>query len=110
MGAVVCRPLRQQAAGAAQHPYTYPKQDSLRGIEAGEGRIAKEAAPGRLQGHHLSVQGGSRSVLTPLRGARIVANKAVTVPSRRRTTVALGDRRRRLHAWQDRIRDPSPTA
>jgi len=39
-----------------------------------------------------------------------VANEPVTVPTRRRATVALGDRQRRPHAWQDRIRDPSLTA
>jgi hypothetical protein len=39
-----------------------------------------------------------------------VADQPAAVPSRRRATVALGDWRRRLHTWQDRIRDPSLTA
>jgi hypothetical protein len=39
-----------------------------------------------------------------------VANKPVTAPSRRRTSIAVGDRRRSLYAWQDRIRDPMLTA
>jgi hypothetical protein len=39
-----------------------------------------------------------------------VANKPVTAPSRRRTSIAVGDRRGSLYAWQDRIRDPMLTA
>ena len=38
-----------------------------------------------------------------------VAKKPVAAPSGRRTAVALADRRKWLHAWQDRIRDPSLT-
>jgi Ion channel len=38
-----------------------------------------------------------------------VARKPVTIPSRQRVSVALGDRRSSVGAWRDRIRDPSLT-
>jgi len=38
-----------------------------------------------------------------------VTKKRVIAPSGRHTSVALADRRRRLYAWQDRVRDPSLT-
>ena len=39
-----------------------------------------------------------------------MANKPVTAPSRRHASAAPADRRKRLYAWRDRIRDPSLTA
>jgi hypothetical protein len=38
-----------------------------------------------------------------------VAREPVTIPDRRRFINAVGDRRRSLRSWQDRVRDPSLT-
>jgi polyphosphate kinase 2 len=41
VGAVVCRPFRQQAAGAAQRPHSHPEQDPLRGAAARKPRATQ---------------------------------------------------------------------
>jgi hypothetical protein len=38
-----------------------------------------------------------------------VPKQPITVPDRRRILVAIGERRRSLRSWQDRVRDPSLT-
>src|SRR5712672_712232 len=64
MGAVVRRPLRRQAAGAPQRPYSHPEQNPLRGAAAREGRAAETAASRRLQGFRLPLQAHPRGLLS----------------------------------------------
>src|SRR5882762_9525151 len=77
MGAVVRRPLRRQAAGAPQRPYSHPEQNPLRGAAAREGRAAETAASRRLQGFRLPLQVHPRGLLS-----RREARRSFTVPKR----------------------------
>jgi len=71
LGTVVCRPLRQQEAGAVEHPHPPAEQDPLRGGAATGGQAAETAGPRQLQGGRLPLQGDSGSLLSCCGDARL---------------------------------------
>src|ERR1700758_1767375 len=103
MGAVVRRPLRQQAACPAQRPHPHPEQDPLRGAATLEGRTAEAAKARRLQGSRLPLQDDPRGLL------KARAEETCHVHGSQRHSLVVDNRRGSIYAWQDRIRDPALT-